>query len=61
MAKFRVQYDDGPPLEIDAADAERAWDEYKQQTKTPQRPTGVRRRPVAEARGEIDPPTITEV
>ena len=32
MAKFRVQYDDGPTLEIDAADAERAWDAYKGRT-----------------------------
>jgi hypothetical protein len=58
MAKFRVQYDDGPTLEIEAADAERAWDEYKARTKTEKRPAGLRRRIVAEARGEIEPPAI---
>lgn len=61
MAKFRVQYDEGPPLEIEAADAERAWDGYKEATRTKQRPAGIRRRLVAEARGEIQPPTIEVV
>lgn len=61
MAKFRVQYDDGPALEIEAADRERAWDEYKARTKTEKRPSGVRRRIVAEALGEIGPPDITEI
>ena len=61
MAKFRVQYDDGPALEIEAADRERAWDECKDRTRSKDRPNGIRRRPVAEARGEIQPPVVEEV
>jgi hypothetical protein len=61
MPTFRVQYDDGPALTIDAADAERAWDEYKHRTRSQRRPSGIRRRVLAEASGEIEPPTIEQV
>ena len=37
---------------------ELAWDQYKALTKSKDRPGGIRRRPVAEARGEIEPPKI---